>query len=278
MTDIDTDTTDADKKDGVSSELAAGQPIEMTDSQDPTQDPKEHAVSIATQAEQEKQEQQEEKAVHSGTENTADDHVDHDESDVVYSAEVVPSSIESEDSVISLVSTTVSIPASKGSAEAGSGMIAKAKLRGAEMSAQKVRLVADLVRGARVHHARKLLLVTQKKAAAIIHKLLMSAISNAEYNGFDTDNLFISKICVDQGPSTNRWRPRARGRSSRVKHHRCHILIELKEGSKVYFAQRLHKNSARHIKKYLEQSQNRKSRQNQRKRSKITSASKAALT
>lgn len=234
----------------------------------------------------------------SGTENTAaDDHTVH-QAEVVHAAEVVssfpldqqdagegsthegPSSTDFEN-VIALVSSALPIASgSDGSFEAdiSSEMVAHAKLRSAEMSAQKVRLVADLVRGARVHYALRLLMVTQKKAAVIIHKLLKSAISNAAYAGYDDTYLFISKICVDQGPSTNRWRPRARGRTSRVKHQRCHILIELSEGSKLYFAQRLHKNSTMHIKKYLEQSQIRKSRQNQRKRSKITSASKAALT
>ena len=87
-----------------------------------------------------------------------------------------------------------------------------AKLRNAKISAQKMRLVADQVRGLPVEEAVDLLAFSDKKAAAFVIKALNSAIANAEHNGsLDIDDLKISRIQVDEGRTMKRWRARARG-------------------------------------------------------------------
>jgi len=96
-------------------------------------------------------------------------------------------------------------------------MNATAKLRGARISAQKVRLVADQVRGMPVEKAEQLLAFSTKKAAHIVKKVLLSAIANAEHNdGADIDELSISTIMVDEGPTMKRVRARAKGRGTRI--------------------------------------------------------------
>ena len=96
-------------------------------------------------------------------------------------------------------------------------MNATAKLRGARISAQKVRLVADQVRGMPVEKAEQLLAFSTKKAAHIVKKVLLSAIANAEHNdGADIDELSISTIMVDEGPTMKRGRARAKGRGTRI--------------------------------------------------------------
>lgn len=103
-----------------------------------------------------------------------------------------------------------------------------AKLLSARISAQKCRLVVDQIRGLPVGSARNLLVFSQKKAAGIVKKLLDSAIANAEHNdGADIDNLVVSKICVDEGPSVKRLSPRAKGRANRVTKRSCHIALEV---------------------------------------------------
>jgi len=96
-------------------------------------------------------------------------------------------------------------------------MNATARLRGARISAQKVRLVADQVRGMPVEKAEQLLAFSTKKAAHIMKKVLLSAIANAEHNdGADIDELTISAIMVDEGPTMKRGRARAKGRGTRI--------------------------------------------------------------
>lgn len=86
-----------------------------------------------------------------------------------------------------------------------------AKLRGARISAQKCRLVADQIRGLAVDKALSILTFSSKKGAELIHKLLESAIANAEHNdGADIDELKISSIMVDQGTSMKRTSARAK--------------------------------------------------------------------
>ncbi|HAN4963360.1 TPA: 50S ribosomal protein L22 [Escherichia coli] len=88
-----------------------------------------------------------------------------------------------------------------------------AKHRHARSSAQKVRLVADLIRGKKVSQALDILTYTNKKAAVLVKKVLESAIANAEHNdGADIDDLKVTKIFVDEGPSMKRIMPRAKGR------------------------------------------------------------------
>lgn len=101
-----------------------------------------------------------------------------------------------------------------------------AKLKYVSISAQKARLVADQVRGISAEKAVELLRFSSKKAAAIIKKVLDSAIANAEHNaGADIDELKISKIFVDEGPTAKRFRARARGRSNQILKRSCHITV-----------------------------------------------------
>ncbi|WP_395480188.1 50S ribosomal protein L22 [Candidatus Curculioniphilus buchneri] len=101
-----------------------------------------------------------------------------------------------------------------------------AQHRRARSSAQKVRLVADLIRGKKVSRALEILTYTNKKAAGLIKKVLESAISNAEHNdGADVNDLKIKKIFVDTGPSIKRVMPRAKGRADRILKRTSHITI-----------------------------------------------------
>ena len=105
-------------------------------------------------------------------------------------------------------------------------MEVQAKLKGARLSAQKARLVADQVRGKGVEEALELLPYSTKKGAAIIKKVLDSAIANAEHNeGADVDELKISTIFVDEGMTMKRIMPRAKGRADRILKRSCHITI-----------------------------------------------------
>lgn len=105
-----------------------------------------------------------------------------------------------------------------------------AVLKGARISAQKARLVADEIRGKPVEEALNLLNFNNRKAAAIIRKVLNSAIANAEHNdGADVDELKVSSICVDEGRTMKRLRPRARGRADRILKRSCHITIKVAE-------------------------------------------------
>jgi large subunit ribosomal protein L22 len=103
-----------------------------------------------------------------------------------------------------------------------------AKLRGARISAQKARLVADQVRGKGVEDALDVLSYSNKKAAQIIKKVLDLAIANAENNeGADVDELKVSSIYVDEGMTMKRLRPRAKGRADRILKRTCHITVKV---------------------------------------------------
>ena len=105
-------------------------------------------------------------------------------------------------------------------------MEVSAKLKGAKISAQKARLVADQVRGRHVDEALDLLEFSPKKASRLIKKLLDSAIANAENNeGADVDELVISSVFVDEGRTMKRLRPRAKGRADRIFKRSCHITL-----------------------------------------------------
>jgi len=106
-----------------------------------------------------------------------------------------------------------------------------ASIRGARLSAQKGRLVADLVRGKPVDKALNILTFTQKKAAGIIKKALESAIANAEHNdGADIDELRVTKIYVEQGPTQRRFMARAKGRGTRINKKTCHVFVAVGDG------------------------------------------------
>ena len=103
-----------------------------------------------------------------------------------------------------------------------------AKLRGARISAQKARLVADQVRGKPVGDALNVLEFSTKKAAQMLRKVLNSAIANAENNeGADVDELRVSTVFVDEGMTMKRMRPRAKGRGDRIMKRSCHITVKV---------------------------------------------------
>lgn len=105
-----------------------------------------------------------------------------------------------------------------------------AKLRGAQVSAQKARLVADQVRGKSVEEALTLLTFSHKKSAQLILKVLNSAVANAEHNeSMDIDELTVSTIFVDEGRTMKRIRPRAKGRADRILKRSCHITVKVAE-------------------------------------------------
>jgi len=109
-------------------------------------------------------------------------------------------------------------------------MEAVAKLRGAPISAQKARLVADLVRGMPVEQALNTLEFSTKKAAHFVKKVLESAIANAEHNnGADVDELKVATIFVDEGITLKRIMPRAKGRADRISKRTCHITVKVAE-------------------------------------------------
>ena len=103
-----------------------------------------------------------------------------------------------------------------------------AKLKYARISPQKCRLVADAVRGKTVASALQSLTLMPKKGAAIVKKVLLSAVANAEHNhGADIDELKVSSIFVDEAPTFKRFRARAKGRSSRIIKRNSHITVQV---------------------------------------------------
>ena len=105
-------------------------------------------------------------------------------------------------------------------------METKASVRGVRLSADKGRLVADLIRGKKVDQARDILRFTPKKAAGIVLKALDSAIANAEHNdGADIDELKVTAIHIEQGATLKRFSARAKGRGNRISKPTCHIYV-----------------------------------------------------
>ncbi len=109
-------------------------------------------------------------------------------------------------------------------------MATSATLKYAQLAPQKMRLVANQIRGLPVDHALNILNFSNKKAAAIIKKVLESAIANAEHNdGADIDELKITSIMVDPGPVHKRLRARARGRADRILKRTSHLTVTVAE-------------------------------------------------
>jgi large subunit ribosomal protein L22 len=107
-------------------------------------------------------------------------------------------------------------------------MEVSARLKGAQVSAQKARLVVDQIRGKNVEEALDLLTFSKQKSALIVKKLLDSAIANAEHNeGADVDELRVSSVFVDEGRTLKRIKPRAKGRADRILKRSCHITINV---------------------------------------------------
>jgi large subunit ribosomal protein L22 len=110
-------------------------------------------------------------------------------------------------------------------------MDVRAKARFVRMSAQKARLVVDLIRGKQVEQALSILHFTKKRSSKLVEKVLKSAIANAQqrYPSTDVDNLYVKRVFVDQGPTLKRVRPAPMGRAYRVLHRLSHITVELDE-------------------------------------------------
>src|SRR5438128_11275948 len=108
-----------------------------------------------------------------------------------------------------------------------------AVLKGVRLSAQKGRLVADLIRGLPVDRALNVLAFNPKKGARIIKKVLESAIANAEHNdGADVDELTVKTILVEQAMSLKRFQARAKGRGNRITKRTCHIFVTVADDEK----------------------------------------------
>ena len=109
-------------------------------------------------------------------------------------------------------------------------MHAVAKLRYAHLVAQKGRLVADQIRGLPVERALDILAFSKKKGAALMKKVLDSAIANAENNeGADIDELKVATVTVDEGPTMKRIRARAKGRAARILKRTSHITVSVSD-------------------------------------------------
>ena len=104
----------------------------------------------------------------------------------------------------------------------------RAEAKWVRMSARKARVVADHIRGRSVPEARTVLAFTPRVAAREIEKVLQSAVANAEANhNLAGDELVVSAVYVDEGPTIKRWRPRARGRVNRIFKRTCHITVKV---------------------------------------------------
>ncbi len=105
-------------------------------------------------------------------------------------------------------------------------MKVKAQTRFIRQSPYKMRRVLDLVRGLPVEDATHLLRLTNRAAATPIAKTLQSAVANAEHNyALDADDLFVAEAYADEGPTLRRFRPRARGRATRINKRTSHVTI-----------------------------------------------------
>jgi large subunit ribosomal protein L22 len=104
----------------------------------------------------------------------------------------------------------------------------RAMLRHSPMSSYKVREVLDLIRGLDYVAASDVLEYCERAAAPVVEKLLKSAAANAEHNdGLVVEELYVASAFADEGATQKRWRPRARGRASRIRKRSCHITLVL---------------------------------------------------
>lgn len=113
-------------------------------------------------------------------------------------------------------------------------MRVRAQAKYVRQSPYKVRRVLDRVRGLPVGEARTLLDFTNRRAAAAVRKVLDSAVANAEHNhALDADELVVAEAYADEGPTLRRWRPRARGRATRIRKRTSHITIVVADQAEV---------------------------------------------
>jgi len=114
-------------------------------------------------------------------------------------------------------------------------MKVKAHARYIRQSPYKVRRVLDLVRGLPVEDAEHVLRLTQRAAADPIAKVLKSAVANAEHNhALDSEDLIVAEAFADEGPTLKRFRPRARGRATRIDKRTSHITIVVEDLTQLY--------------------------------------------
>ena len=107
---------------------------------------------------------------------------------------------------------------------------ARATLSYARISARKVKIVADLIRGKDAKEALAIVKFTPKASSEVLEKLLKSAIANAENNhGMSSNNLYVAEIYANQGPTMKRIRPAAKGSAVRIRKRTSHITIKLRE-------------------------------------------------
>lgn len=112
-------------------------------------------------------------------------------------------------------------------------MKVRAEAKYIRQSPYKVRQVLDLVRGLTVPEARAVLSHANRRAAEPVSKVLTSAIANAEHNhALDADDLIVAEAYADEGPTLRRYRPRARGRATRIRKRTSHITIVVSDGTK----------------------------------------------
>ena len=103
----------------------------------------------------------------------------------------------------------------------------RAQARYVRMSSYKVREVLDLIRGEDVMRAQEILRFCERDAAIVVGKVLGSAVANADHNDDlkDPEELYVSACYADEGPTLKRWRPRARGRATRIRKRTCHVTV-----------------------------------------------------
>ncbi len=105
----------------------------------------------------------------------------------------------------------------------------RAEMRGLRMSARKIRVVADLIRGLPVDEAATALALQRRRAAEPLRKVLDSAVANADQRNLDIDRLIISDVQIDKGAIQRRYMPRAHGRATRIRKQTAHISMQLTE-------------------------------------------------
>ncbi|RKZ08531.1 50S ribosomal protein L22 [Candidatus Fermentibacteria bacterium] len=108
-------------------------------------------------------------------------------------------------------------------------MKAIARARYVKVPPRKARYIADLIRGKTVNQALSILMTVPRNSSRIIEKTLDSAVANAivkaEGERLDVDELVVQNVVVDEGPTRMSWRPRARGRATRIRHRTSHIVV-----------------------------------------------------
>ena len=127
---------------------------------------------------------------------------------------------------------------------APAGTVARARF--VRMSATKARAVLDLIRGADVRKAEEILRFCERDAAIVVAKLLRSAVANAEHNDDQIgDDLVISSCFADEGRTIRRFRPRAKGRATRIRKRTCHITIVVSRMTEEQLERRRSRQAAR---------------------------------